>query len=56
MAAVNDIEACDRYVADCARSPERSEGTVMTCLPAEWPGPSLAWPTSVESVETVLVR
>lgn len=55
MAVVNDVEARDRYVGDRACRPERCEGTVMTCLPAERPGPSKARPSSVESVETVLV-
>jgi len=55
VAAVNDVEAGDGYVGDGACSPERREGTVMTCLPAEWPRVSQARPTSVESVETVLV-
>ena len=56
MGAVNDGEACDCYIGDGACSSERSERSVIACLPAEWPGPPQAEPLSIVSVETVLVR
>jgi hypothetical protein len=56
MTAVNDVEARDCYIGDCACSSERSEGPVMDCLPAEWPGPPQAKPPPIVSIETILVR
>jgi hypothetical protein len=56
VATVDYDEAGDGNVCDGARSSERCEGPIMACLPAEWPGPSQARPTSIVSVETILVR
>ena len=56
MAAVEYVEAGDGYVGYGACCSERCEGAVMACLPAERSGSPQAWPPSIVSVETVLVR